>query len=70
MSCSSRALAREHYLITARGVGKANRGGLDKIENSERQAVAETRRMLGLLRDADEETGRCTPRCGQADRAR
>ena len=30
---------------------------MEKIENSGRQALAETRRLLGVLRDTDEETG-------------
>jgi signal transduction histidine kinase len=41
----------------ARASGRAAEAALEKIENSGRQALAETRRLLGVLRDTDEETG-------------
>jgi signal transduction histidine kinase len=41
----------------ARASGKAADAALEKIENSGRQALAETRRLLGVLRDTSEETG-------------
>jgi signal transduction histidine kinase len=41
----------------ARASGKPAGTTLEKIENSARQALAETRRLLGVLRDPDEETG-------------
>jgi signal transduction histidine kinase len=41
----------------ARASGKPAEVPLEKIENSARQALAETRRMLGVLRDPDEATG-------------
>jgi signal transduction histidine kinase len=41
----------------ARASGKPAGAPLEKIENSARQALAETRRLLGVLRDPDEETG-------------
>ncbi len=41
----------------ARASGKAAEAALEKIEHSGRQALAETRRLLGVLRDAGEETG-------------
>jgi signal transduction histidine kinase len=41
----------------ARASGKPAEATLEKIENSARQALAETRRMLGVLRDPDEATG-------------
>ena len=41
----------------ARASGKAADAALEKIENSGRQALAETRRLLGVLRDTGEETG-------------
>jgi signal transduction histidine kinase len=41
----------------ARASGKPAGTALEKIENSGRQALAETRRLLGVLRDPDEETG-------------
>lgn len=41
----------------ARASGKAAEAALEKIEHSGRQALAETRRLLGVLRDTDEETG-------------
>ena len=41
----------------ARASGKPAGASLEKIENSARQALAETRRLLGVLRDPDEEAG-------------
>jgi signal transduction histidine kinase len=41
----------------ARASGKPAGTTLEKIENSARQALSETRRLLGVLRDPDEETG-------------
>ena len=41
----------------ARVSGKPAGTTLEKIENSARQALGETRRLLGVLRDPDEETG-------------
>jgi signal transduction histidine kinase len=41
----------------ARASGKAADAALGKIEHSGRQALAETRRLLGVLRDTGEETG-------------
>jgi signal transduction histidine kinase len=41
----------------ARASGKPAGATLEKIENSARQALSETRRVLGVLRDPDEETG-------------
>ena len=41
----------------ARALGKPAGATLEKIENSARQGLAETRRLLGVLRDPDEETG-------------
>ena len=41
----------------ARASGKPAGATLEKIENSARQALAETRRLLGVLRDPDEEAG-------------
>ncbi len=41
----------------ARASGKPAGVSLEKIENSARQALGETRRLLGVLRDPDEETG-------------
>jgi signal transduction histidine kinase len=41
----------------ARASGKPAEVTLEKIENSGRQALAETRRLLGVLRDPAEETG-------------
>jgi len=41
----------------ARASGRPAGATLEKIENSARQGLAETRRLLGVLRDADEETG-------------
>ena len=40
-----------------RASGKPAGASLEKIENSARQALAETRRLLGVLRDPDEATG-------------
>jgi signal transduction histidine kinase len=40
-----------------RASGKPAGAALEKIEHSGRQALAETRRLLGVLRDPDEETG-------------
>jgi signal transduction histidine kinase len=41
----------------ARASGKAPEAALEKIEHSGRQALAETRRLLDVLRDTDEESG-------------
>ena len=41
----------------ARASGRPAEATLEKIENSARQALSETRRLLGVLRDPDEETG-------------
>jgi signal transduction histidine kinase len=41
----------------ARASGKPAEATLEKIENSARQALSETRRLLGVLRDPDEEAG-------------
>jgi signal transduction histidine kinase len=41
----------------ARASGKAAEAALENIENSGRQALAENRRLLGVLRDTGEETG-------------
>jgi signal transduction histidine kinase len=41
----------------ARASGKSPDAALEKIESSGRQALAETRRLLGVLRDPAEETG-------------
>ena len=41
----------------ARASGKPAGATLEKIEDSARQALGETRRMLGVLRDTNEETG-------------
>jgi len=41
----------------ARAAGKPAEASLEKIENSARQALSETRRLLGVLRDPDEEAG-------------
>jgi signal transduction histidine kinase len=40
-----------------RASGKPAGPSLEKIENSARQALAETRRLLGVLRDPDEDAG-------------
>jgi len=50
----------------ARASGKPAEATLEKIENSGRQALAETRRLLGVLRDPAEETG-LTPQPGIGD---
>jgi signal transduction histidine kinase len=42
----------------ARASGGADPATLEEIENSGRQALTETRRLFGVLRDPDEETGR------------
>jgi signal transduction histidine kinase len=42
----------------ARAAGRADPATLEEIEHSGRQALAETRRLFGVLRDPDEETGR------------
>jgi len=42
----------------ARAAGGADPASLAEIEHSGRQALAETRRLFGVLRDPDEETGR------------
>jgi signal transduction histidine kinase len=47
----------------ARASGKPAGPVLEKIEHSGRQALAETRRLLGVLRDPDEEAG-LTPQPG------
>ena len=47
----------------ARASGKAADAALEKIEHSGRQALAETRRLLGVLRDTGEEAG-LTPQPG------
>jgi signal transduction histidine kinase len=41
----------------ARASGKSAEAALEKIENSGRQALAETRRLLGVLRDTGEQSG-------------
>ena len=41
----------------ARASGKAAEAALEKIEISGRQALAETRRLLGVLRESSEQTG-------------
>jgi signal transduction histidine kinase len=41
----------------ARASGRTAEPTLEKIENSARQALAETRRLLGVLHDPDDETG-------------
>jgi signal transduction histidine kinase len=50
----------------ARASGKPAGAPLEKIENSARQALAETRRLLDVLRDPDEETG-LAPQPGVGD---
>jgi signal transduction histidine kinase len=52
----------------ARASGKPAEATLEKIENSARQALSETRRLLGVLRDPDEETG-LAPQPGIGDLA-
>jgi signal transduction histidine kinase len=42
----------------ARASGGADPATLEEIEHSGRQALTETRRLFGVLRDPDEETGR------------
>jgi signal transduction histidine kinase len=42
----------------ARAAGRADPATLAEIEHSGRQALTETRRLFGVLRDPDEETGR------------
>jgi signal transduction histidine kinase len=42
----------------ARASGGADAATLEEIEHSGRQALTETRRLFGVLRDPDEETGR------------
>jgi signal transduction histidine kinase len=42
----------------ARAAGGADPATLEEIEHSGRQALAETRRLFGVLRDPNEETGR------------
>ncbi len=42
----------------ARALGGADPATLEEIEHSGRQALNETRRLFGVLRDPDEETGR------------
>jgi signal transduction histidine kinase len=50
----------------ARASGKPAGAPLENIENSARQALVETRRLLGVLRDPDEETG-LAPQPGLGD---
>ncbi len=45
----------------ARASGKAPEAALEKIETSGRQALAETRRLLGVMRDGGEEAGLAPP---------
>jgi signal transduction histidine kinase len=52
----------------ARASGKPAAPTLEKIENSARQALGETRRLLGVLRDPGEETG-LDPQPGAGDLA-
>jgi signal transduction histidine kinase len=52
----------------ARASGKSAEATLEKIENSARQALSETRRLLGVLRDPDEEIG-LAPQPGIGDLA-
>jgi signal transduction histidine kinase len=42
----------------ARAAGRADPATLEEIEHSGRQALTETRRLFGVLRDPDEQTGR------------
>jgi signal transduction histidine kinase len=42
----------------ARALGRADETTLEEIEHSGRQALAETRRLFGVLRDPGEQTGR------------
>jgi len=41
----------------ARASGRPAEATLEKVENSARQALSETRRLLGVLRDPDDEAG-------------
>jgi signal transduction histidine kinase len=50
----------------ARASGKPAGAALEKIENSGQQALRETRRLLGVLRDTGEETG-LTPQPGTGE---
>jgi signal transduction histidine kinase len=50
----------------ARASGKPAGATLEKIENSARQALGETRRLLGVLREPDEEAG-LAPQPGISD---
>jgi signal transduction histidine kinase len=50
----------------ARASGRPAEATLEKIENSARQALGETRRLLGVLRDPDEESG-LAPQPGVGD---
>jgi signal transduction histidine kinase len=50
----------------ARASGRPAEATLEKIENSARQALSETRRLLGVLRAPDEETG-LAPQPGISD---
>ena len=52
----------------ARASGKGAGPALEKIERSGRQALAETRRLLGVLRDSPEDDG-LTPQPGISDLA-
>jgi len=47
----------------ARACGRADPATLEEIEHSGRQALIETRRLFGVLREPDEETG-CAPQPG------
>jgi signal transduction histidine kinase len=51
----------------ARASGKPAGVALEKIEHSGRQAMAETRRLLGVLRDPGEEEAGLAPRPGTGD---
>lgn len=50
----------------ARASGKPTEATLEKIENSGRQALTETRRLLGVLRESDPDAG-LSPQPGIAD---
>src|SRR3984957_1144038 len=52
----------------ARASGRASDATLEKIENSGRQALAEMRRLLGMLRQPDEEPA-LTPQPGLGELA-